>query len=77
MADDRRIGGEYRRHTTSLPGQSPVPDRVDATVHPMQSPDLRRLRDRVSSVSQLDQLPGPDHAVLPSRQLGQRFMPNP
>src|SRR6185503_20333683 len=77
MAGDGGGSGEHRRHATSLPREVRVADAIHALMYPVEAPHAIRLRSGTPRVTELRQLPRRHHSVLPSRKLGQPFMPNP
>lgn len=52
-----------------------MPDRVDATMNAVQSPDAVRLRRRLPRIPQSLQLPRRHNAMLPRRESLERQVP--
>jgi hypothetical protein len=75
MARDRRLRGEDSRKAAPVPGQTRVPDRVDAAVNAMEAPGGNGLRNRLPRIPKPPELLRRDHPILALGQFGESSMP--
>jgi len=59
--------GKYGREATSLPGETPMPHRIDTPVEAMESARASGICNYVSGVAELAQLTSRDDTVLALR----------
>jgi hypothetical protein len=61
-------GSQYSREPTALAGHDPMPDRIDASMQRVQSPNRESVLDRIPSHSQFEHLLSRNHSVLSARE---------